>query len=92
MTLFIDMIMETFQTFYGISHMIEFITPMNPLNSSISNSLFYTSQARKLNTTYNRWNDVELKTFDRAWAYNDTQSSGYLDVWYLITIHSNSGL
>ena len=72
----------TFQTFYGdlYPHMIEFITPMNPLNSSISNSLFYTSQARKLNTTYNEWADVELKTFDRAWVYNDTQSSGYLDI------------
>lgn len=69
-----------YQSYYGTvyPHMIELVYSQDVLNSSISKSFGYVSQARLFDSTYKQWKDVALKTFNRVWLYNDNQSSGYL--------------
>lgn len=69
-----------YQTFYNVvkPHIVELVFPQNILESQINKSLGYVSQARIFDTDYKQWKDVQNKTFDRIWLYNDTQSSGYL--------------
>lgn len=66
------------QTFYTTKYdyILDVITPLDPLMGKQANNLFYTSSSYKVA-------DREYPTsttFDRAVFYNDTQSSGLLDL------------
>ena len=71
-----------YQSFYGEvkPHIIELIYPENALQSNITKNISLVSHARKYNLVEKNWKD-ELKTFDQIWLYNDTQSTGLLNVF-----------
>ena len=70
-----------YQNFYGVDypHIVELVYPNNPLQSMVTRSISLTSHAREYSLNEKQWKDV-VKTFDKVWLYNDTQSTGILDV------------
>lgn len=70
-----------YQSFYREEkpHIIELVYLDNILQSSISKGISLVSHAREYSPDERNWKDI-IKPFDKVWLYNDTQSSGILEV------------
>jgi len=71
-----------FQSFYGdkYPHVFEFVSTKDPLNTKIYNTLSYISNVQEYNTFNKQWKDIKDDTFNKGVFYNDTQSTGELDI------------
>ncbi len=71
-----------FQVFYGdkYPHIFEFVTNQNPLQTKISNTISYISNVQEFSNINKQWLDIKNDTFNKGIFYNDTQSTGELDI------------
>lgn len=72
-----------FQTFYGVKypHIFEFVSNKEPLQTKISNTLSYISNVQEWDSSKKQWLDIKGDTFNKGIFYNDTQSTGELDIF-----------
>jgi hypothetical protein len=77
-----------FQTYYGTKypHIFEFVNTKSPLQTKISNTLSYISDVQEYSPFTRQWVDIKNDTFNKGIFYNDTQSTGELD----ITVKNNN--
>ena len=73
---------QPYQTFYGekYPHVFEFIQTKDPLQTKISNTLSYISNVQEYSPLMRQWLDIKNDTFNKGTFYNDSQSTGELDI------------
>jgi len=71
-----------FQTYYGnkYPHIFEFVVTKDPLNTKIYNTVSYISNVQEYSSLRRQWIDIKDDTFNKGIFYNDSQSTGELDI------------
>lgn len=71
-----------FQTYYGdkYPHIFEFVNTKDPLQTKISNTVSYISSVQEYSPFTRQWVDIKNDTFNKGIFYNDSQSTGELDI------------
>lgn len=73
---------NNYTNYYGIQNpfIIEYVNTKDALNTKIINSINYIANVQQYDANRKNWLDIKNETFTQGLFYNDTQSTGKLDL------------
>jgi len=71
-----------YRKFYGVSYpfIVDFPVLQNYMQANITNTVQFVCHGAEFDSVYNAWKQLPEETFNKIWLYNDSQSSGILNI------------